>query len=1224
VSFQPFRRSRERDIQQAQIRAVVASPLFDPDWYLRQYPDVALAGEDPAHHYALHGAAECRSPGPDFDAEAYLTTYPDVAASGVNPLLHYIQWGQAEGRELYPRGQIRVVSESALFDADWYRQRYPDVAASGEDPARHYVLHGAAELRSPGPAFDAEAYVTAYPDVAASGVNPLLHYLQWGQAEGRDPQLEAQVRTVAASPLFDRDWYLQRYPDVASTGVDPARHYATRGGVERRSPGPNFDAETYLSLYADIAASGVNPLLHYVHWGQAEGRDLQLAARVRAVATSTLFDRDWYLRRYPDVGEAGLDPAWHYAVQGAAERRSPGPDFDAEGYLAAYPDVAADGANPLLHYLFWGMAEGRHPKPRVEQGERYQRWVRDYDTLTDADRVAIRAHIAAFARRPVISIVVPVYETKEDYLREMIESVFQQIYPYWELCIADDASTQPHVARVLEEFSHQDRRIKITYRSETGHISAASNSALELATGEFVALLDHDDVLAPHALYLIAHGINEHPQAGLFYSDEDKLDESGRRCEPYFKPDWNPELFCSQNFINHLGVYRTSQVRTLGGFRLGFEGSQDYDLALRMTAASDGPIVHIPHVLYHWRVFPEAGNFSSVQRETATTAARRAIIEHLASLGDTATVTDAAGGFHRVTHAEPGRWPSVSVIVPTRDQAGLLATCLDGLLEGTDYSDLDILVADNESCLPETLELLADLRRRGVTVVQSAGPFNFSRINNAAAREAAGEILLFLNNDVSVIHRSWLREMILQVSRPGVGAVGARLLYPDGTVQHGGVVMGMGGVGAAGHVHLGASRNDTGYFGRLTLAQDISCVTGACMAIRRSVFEEVGGFDEQHLAVAFNDVDLCIRIREAGYRIIWTPYAELYHLESRSRGSDLVPSQLARFLSEAAYIRERWPDHVANDPFYSPNLSLTSSQPTPAFPPRRANPWCQRGRTDPFARFSSLPDQEWLSILIRSVEEPVIDGIRMPSFPDEVTQKTIVGAVGAHTLREAFNFFSTVKKYCGRLDRPLDGQTRLLDFGCGWGRILRFFLKDCHPAHLWGIDVDPGLLTVCRGAMPLSNFTACNSLPPTAFADESFDVITAYSVFSHLAEHASLAWVKEFARVLKPGGIMVVTTEPREFIELCRSLRGQEHEFAWYRALAESFIDTDAAYRAYDAGQYLYAPTGGGPNRPSDFYGEALIPEGYVRSRWTPFLEFVDFVNDSSNLPQSLIVMRKK
>ena len=280
-------------------------------------------------------------------------------------------------------------------------------------------------------------------------------------------------------------------------------------------------------------------------------------------------------------------------------------------------------------------------------------------------------------------------------------------------------------------------------------------------------------------------------------------------------------------------------------------------------------------------------------------------------------------------------------------------------------------------------------------------------------------------------------------------------------------------------------------------------------------------------------------------------------------------------------------------------------------------------RDQPFARFSGLSDDDWLALLVRSVTEPVIDGVRMPGFPDDVLQRNTVGSAGEHALREAFTFVSFVKKHARQLGRPVNSETLVLDFGCGWGRILRCFLKDCPAANLRGVDVDPMLIEACRSSFPYCAFDQVTPLPPTSFADGSFDLITAYSVFSHLAEHASLAWVKEFSRLLRPGGILAVTTQRRDFIEYCRSLRGQEHEFGWHRVLANSFVDTDAAYAAYDAGQYLYAPTGGGPSRPSDFYGEALIPKAYVQERWTTFLKFVDFVDDRTTMPQALIVMQK-
>jgi GT2 family glycosyltransferase len=532
----------------------------------------------------------------------------------------------------------------------------------------------------------------------------------------------------------------------------------------------------------------------------------------------------------------------------------------------------------------------------------------------------------------------PVYETPESYLREAIESVLGQLYPHWELCIADDASTKPHVRTVLEQYCRRDPRIKVITRPVNGHISAASNSALELATGEFVALMDHDDVLAPHALYLVAVSINKHPSADLIYSDEDKLDEAGRRTAPYFKPDWNRELLYAQNLISHLGVYRTSLVRELGGFRRGFEGSQDYDLALRVVAATREPIVHIPHILYHWRVFPGASTFSSTQLAKASDAARRAIAEHLASAGEKATVVPArVYYYHRVIRQPPARWPLVSVIVPTRDRIDLIAPSVLGLLKKTDYPSLELIVADNDSSEPETKAYLAALRRRGARVVSSPGPFNYSRINNAAARAAKGEILLFLNNDTAMIDSSWLKEMVTYAIRPDVGAVGARLLYADGTIQHAGVVLGMGA--CADHVYRHAQRDELGHACRLQLPQDVSCVTGACMAVSKAAFEAVGGFDEDNLAVTANDVDLCIKIREAGYRIIWTPYAELYHFESKSRGAEDSPEKIARAWREVDYMKARWKEQLASDPFFNPNLSLSSTTPELAFPPRHGKPW---------------------------------------------------------------------------------------------------------------------------------------------------------------------------------------------------------------------------------------------------------------------------------------------
>ena len=576
----------------------------------------------------------------------------------------------------------------------------------------------------------------------------------------------------------------------------------------------------------------------------------------------------------------------------------------------------------------------------VLSGWSYRHWVANHDTLTDADRAAIRRHIRLLGVQPLISIVMPVYDTQEEHLREAIASVRAQLYGDWELCIADDASTRPHVAAVLAEAA-ADPRIRVVTRSANGHISAATNSALALATGEYVALMDHDDILAEQALYEVVVEIARHPDAAVIYSDEDKIDDEGQRWGPNFKPDFDPDLLLAQNMVSHLGVYRRDLLESLGGLREGLEGSQDHDLALRATAACGAARVrHIPAVLYHWRQAQHGASFSQTSLRRCAQASRRAVAELLAARGVATTIQWARLAPHhlRVVWPVPHPAPLVSVIVPTRDRADLVRPCAEGVLDRTDYKNLELIIMDNGSVEAETLALFEALRRDArVRVVAAPGPFNYSSLNNQAAREARGEILLLLNNDVDVIDPGWLHEMVGQVMRPGVGAVGAKLLYPDDTVQHGGVVLGAGGV--AGHFGLGMDREDPGPFGVLALVRQVSAVTAACLAVRREVYEAAGGLDEKNLPVAFNDVDLCIRIGRLGWRILWTPFAELYHHESVSRGFDTRGEKAARFAREVAFMQHRWQMALDRDPFYNPNLDTGTAIGRIAGKPRRTPPW---------------------------------------------------------------------------------------------------------------------------------------------------------------------------------------------------------------------------------------------------------------------------------------------
>jgi glycosyltransferase involved in cell wall biosynthesis len=579
--------------------------------------------------------------------------------------------------------------------------------------------------------------------------------------------------------------------------------------------------------------------------------------------------------------------------------------------------------------------------PGVLSTRSYKKWIEFYDTLTSEDRRAIQDHIRALRYQPLISIVMPAYNTPEKCLREAIESVRAQLYTNWELCVADDASASPTVSAVLQEFANLDPRVKWVRRPLNGHISEASNSALQLATGEFVALMDHDDLLAETALYEIVVELNAHPDADLIYSDEDRINDDGKRHSPYFKTDWNPELFLGQNLINHLGVYRRSLVGKVGGFRKGFEGSQDYDLALRIICAtSDDKIRHIPAILYHWRGGSVTASFSENQLQRCIAAARSAKAEFLAARGETAVVLENpfVPFWDRVRRPVPSPAPLVSLIVPTRNRHDLLGPCLDGLLGRTDYHPIEVIIIDHESDDPETISLLAKWRSdTRVRIMNYKGAFNYSDMNNKAVAQARGDIIGLINNDIDVINPDWLSEMVSLAVLPNNGAVGAKLLYPNDLVQHAGVALGIGGI--AGHPHLSAMRPDTGYFGRLALTSNVSAVTAACLVVRKALFEEVGGLDAVNLPVAFNDVDLCLKIKAKGYRNVWTPFALLYHHESPSRGSDGDPDKAARARREIEFMRCKWGYEINRDPYFNLNLSLQSPSFHLAFPPRRQKPW---------------------------------------------------------------------------------------------------------------------------------------------------------------------------------------------------------------------------------------------------------------------------------------------
>ena len=573
-----------------------------------------------------------------------------------------------------------------------------------------------------------------------------------------------------------------------------------------------------------------------------------------------------------------------------------------------------EGLLAFLRWLFafwrWVPALFRPPPPdprplelpREWRTDPYQVWL-EQRQLSDSDLVGLRDEAERFPYRPRISVVMPTFDTDPQWLQEAIDSVRSQTYGNWQLCIADDGSSRQGTLELLRRWARRDRRIRVTFLPENRGISAASNAALALARGQVVALLDHDDVLQPDALHRIVETLNEQRDLDYIYTDEDKLELDGTRSNPFFKPDWSPDLLLSMNYVTHLSVFRRELLDRVGGFREGFEGAQDWDLILRVTDHTDR-IAHVPRVLYSWRKAPGSAASSEEAKPYAYRAAKRAIEEALSRRGTPGEVRDGIVlGYYDVRYAIRGE-PRVAIVIPTRDRLELLRRCIESIERST-YPNREIVVVDNDSEDPETM---AYLDRFGGRVIRRPGPFNFARIINSAVEEIDADHVLFLNNDTEVRSRDWIEALLGQAQRPEVAAAGARLLFPDGEPQHEGILVGPGD-GLAGNLDVRR------YFELGRVVRNVSAVTAACMMTRTEMFRELGGFEER-LGVAYQDVDYCLRAGEKGYLVVYTPAATLVHHEGATRGRTgrTHPRENERFF------RERWRGY--HDPYYNPNLDI--------------------------------------------------------------------------------------------------------------------------------------------------------------------------------------------------------------------------------------------------------------------------------------------------------------
>ncbi len=582
------------------------------------------------------------------------------------------------------------------------------------------------------------------------------------------------------------------------------------------------------------------------------------------------------------------------------------------------PYTIQKGFRYLKHYgpkEFWIRLHERFELEEVPYGPWYEAYIPDEETLE-----AQKKH--KFDCEPLISITVPAYQTPVEFLRQMIESLISQTYTEWELCIANASPDSEEMQRILADYSAKDSRVRFCNLKENLGIAENTNRAFSMARGEFIGLLDHDDLLAPNALYEIVNALQDHPQADALYTDEDKVTtELDEHFQPHLKPDFNLDLLRSNNYICHFFVVRRSVVEKAGGFRKEFDGAQDYDFIFRCTENAR-EVVHVPEILYHWRTHKASTADNPASKMYAFEAGKRAIEAHLERTGTKGIVSHTQDlGFYRVKYPIQGE-PLVSVIIPNKDEKETLQTCLESLKKNTSYRNFEIIIIENNSTTEEIFRYYKELSKDPqIHLLRWGKEFNYSAINNFGAAHARGEYLLFLNNDVKSIDPDWMEEMLGVCQRPEVGGVGAKLIYPDNTIQHAGCVIGMGGI--AGHMFVDMPADRTGYLHKASLLQDMSAVTAACLMMKKEVFEQAGGFTEE-LAVAFNDVDLCLKVRKNDYLIVYDPYAKLYHMESKTRGAEDSKEKVRRFQTEIEYMRCRWIDILKNgDPYYNKNLSLT-------------------------------------------------------------------------------------------------------------------------------------------------------------------------------------------------------------------------------------------------------------------------------------------------------------
>lgn len=894
----------------------LSHPLFVDSYYVRLHPEVIESGYSPLEHYVLNGAARRLNPSPLFDV-AFYEQQIDLTRTPLRGVFHYLLTSNEDRRDPHPLFQLdhyftqlvggrqgtydpvihylttggaNGFSPHPLFDSAFYWRQVTDAEGYDATPLEHYLAHGRHQLLDTHPCFRSEWYCRQAPEVLEEGGVPLLDYIERGAAAGLDPH-----------PLFATSYYIDHSDDVRRSGANPLVHFVTRGGAEERSPHPLFDTGFYFMNYSDVAESGVNPLVHYLRYGLTEARQ-----------PSHLFDAGYYIREHRQLRRGKLTPLEHYVTRGWLRGFDPHPHFSVLYYTEQCPEVRKDGWEPLAHYQHRGKALGLRGVP-ADTGE-YHRWYRRFGMLAPDELRRAKAWYARLQDPPLVSCVLDASGFSDADLERSLRSAKRQIAERWELIVVDGAGREALVRAA------GDNRIRYLAASASSSAEGRCAAGLAAAGGEWVWFGTEPSVLSRESIALVAGfsldagDLDAGKHCSVLHGDWDRIDAAREHGDPCFVPQWNTELFLARDVFRPAAFYRREHLEQASGGGLA-------ERMVRLMLEGDARAVRrIPRLLVSFagETAPEAlqpvpAPLIAEAREAAERWAR--------SHGYQLTPHEGVPGGTAARPPLPADLPLVSILIPTKDRLDLLRKCVESVLEKTAYPKFEILVIDNKSECPETLEYLARESAAGrIRVLPYPKPYNYSAMNNEAVREAHGSLLCLLNNDIEVISPEWLTDMVRHAVSPGAGAVGARLLYPNDTVQHAGVIIGKNGV--AGHSFVGLPRTAPGVQGRAMLTQELAAVTAACMLVPRAVWEEVGGLDETNLSVSFNDIDLCMKIREAGKRIIYAAESELYHYESASIGSAHRKRSMFRFEREVLAFKARWAGRLRDDPFYHPSLSL--------------------------------------------------------------------------------------------------------------------------------------------------------------------------------------------------------------------------------------------------------------------------------------------------------------